>query len=280
MSPEQLLSAFLATWQDHVKLPEQWAWAAVGVPALLALGGLMMMIRGARWAPGILGTAFLIGGLAVGRAFSQSLTNLPPIATVGLSGLLALVIGVWMFRLWQAVMLGTVTASAGLLVYYARELTPAVSQWLGDGQNITLRPAGSVVGAEQPARSMLTEAQSLWTHLATNVSGFEFNFWTVVAVAGVAGLAFGWLLPRTSRALWAATLGTIGCGIGTTGVMQKLAPEAMNWMLAHNTAAWATVLGAWAVSFAINYASVRPRPPRTPDPEQEPAAPAPRRATA
>ena len=127
MSPEQLLSAFLATWQDHVKLPEQWAWAAVGVPALLALGGLMMMVRGARWAPGILGTAFLVGGLVAGRAFSQSLTNLPPIATVGLSGLIALVVGVWMFRLWQAVMLGTVTASAGLLVYYVRELTPAVS---------------------------------------------------------------------------------------------------------------------------------------------------------
>lgn len=267
MSPEQILSALLATWHDHVKLPEQWAWATLGIPAVVALGGFTMMWRGARWAPGVMGIAFAGLGLLGGHQASVT-WQLPLGPALGGGALIGLIAGVWMFRFWQALLLGIGAASAGVCVYYVRDLTPAVSQWLGDGHEITLRPAGTVVGAEV-GTSFRTEVASLWQHLTAAVPSFEFNIYTIIIAAGVAGIFFGWMLPRASRALWASTVGTICAGVGVTAIMQKVAPEQLQVLLNNNTVAWAVVGSAWAVSFALNYAAVRPRPAKPAEPESE-----------
>lgn len=267
MSPEQILSAFLATWHEHVKLPEQWAWATLGIPAIVALGGLVMMWRGARWAPGVLGVALAGVGLLGGHQASVA-WQLPLGPSLGGGALVGLIAGVWMFRFWQALLLGIGAATTGAVVYYVRDLTPAVSQWLGDGHEITLRPAGTVVG-DNAGASLRTEIASLWQHLTANVQGFEFNMYTIIIAAGVAGVFFGWMLPRASRALWASTLGTMSAGIGITAVMQRVAPEQLQMLLNNNTVAWAVVGSAWAISFALNYASVRPRPTKPADAEGE-----------
>jgi hypothetical protein len=256
MTMEQMLYAFLATLRDHIQLPG-YEWAPTAATAGIALIGLLLMIRGAKWAPGVGGLGFLaLGG--VGGHFLSLWLGTPQWPTVGITAVGAFALGLALFRIWQAVILAGCFIVAALGAYYAHDLTPAVNAWLGDGATaISIPEAGTVVGTD--AQSAWIKAQSLFSHLSTTVPNFQFNFWALAAGAGVAGLALGLVLPRASRSLWAATIGTIMLGMGATGLMQTHAPQALDWLLADNVRAWSIVGGTWLASFAWNLVTSGPR---------------------
>lgn len=256
MTMEQMLYAFLASVRDHIQLPG-YEWAPSAITVGIALAGLLLMIRGAKWAPGVGAVGFLaLGG--VGGHFLSLWLGTPQWPTVAITGIAAFALGLALFRIWQAVILAGCFIVAALGAYYVHDLTPAVNTWLGDGSAaISLPDAGTVVGSD--AQSGWAKAQSLFGHLSANVPNFQFNFWALLTGAGVAGLALGLVLPRASRSLWAATIGTVMLAMGATGLMETHAPQALEWLLADNVRAWGIVGAVWLASFAWNLVTSGPK---------------------
>ena len=261
MTPEEVIVALFETLTEHLKLPEGYEWAPLAASGLVTAFGLMLLLRGAKWAPGLAAVTFLGIGGCVGSFLSQAIGT-PLWPTVGIVGVLGFVLGLVMFRFWQAVLLATCFMVAGLSVYYARVLTPEVQNWISAGPQsgvITLRDPGSVVGESQPGA--LAEFGSLWAHLDQNVSKFSVTTWTLILSTGLAGLIFGLLLPGISRALWAASLGTIFFGIGLTAALSRFAPTPLDWLKTNHGWAWGIVGVIWLFSLALNLASCRRRKP-------------------
>lgn len=261
MTMEELLYAFLTSLRDHIQLPG-FEWAPTAATAGIALAGLLLMIRGAKWAPGVGAVGFLaLGG--VGGHFLSLWLGTPQWPTVGITAVAAFALGLALFRIWQAAILAACFIVAALGAYYVHDLTPAVNTWLGDGTTaISLPDAGTVVGEE--AQSGWTKAQALFSHLSATVPNFQFNFWALLIGAGVAGLALGLVLPRASRSLWAATIGTVMLGVGATGLLQTHAPQALEWLMADNIRAWGIVSGVWLASFAWNLVTSGPKRAKEP----------------
>lgn len=256
MNPDQLFFALLDTLRTHIQLPEQYAWAPTAIIAGVGLIGLLLMIRGAKWAVGIGSIAFLALGGVGGQLLSGWLGT-PLWPTVGIAAVTAFVLSIALFRLWQAVLLGGAAIAAALGAYYVIDLTPAANAWLGDGTTVTLRDAATPETAG--LARVWTEAQSLFSHLATSVPNFQFNFWALAVSAGIAGLVFGLVLPRASCSLWAATVGTLTLGLSATSLLQSHAPDAFQWLLADAWRAWAIVGAAWLVSFIWNLVTSGPK---------------------
>lgn len=273
MRPDQFLAALYAAISEHVKLPPDLAWTPMVGASLLAGLGLVMLLRGARWAPSLFGAVLAAFGGAAGLAVARG-GGVPVAPAVGVGAILGAALGAWGYRLWLAAALGVGASLAAVSAYYVRDLAPAMQSWLGDGQTIALRPAGSVVGENGGATLALSRAEldSLWNHLAATVPNFVPSFWTILIGAGVVGLAFGWFMPRAARALWAATLGTISLGVGSAGLLQTYAPEYLAWLTTHTREAWIGVVAVWGVSLALNLYSVRRREGKTADAAGQPAA--------
>ena len=262
MALEELLVALFETMTDQLRLPEGYEWAPLAGLCTATGFGLLLLLRGARWAPGLAALTFLgIGGWA--GSFLAGAVGTPFWLTVGVVGVVGCVLGVVMFRFWQALLLAACCVVAGLSVYYARDLTPDVQNWVSatgaELDLIALQPPGTVVGEGRP--SALAELGSLWTHLDQQVPNFATTVWALVASIGLAGLVFGLLLPRASRALWAATLGTVFLGVGGTLLLKQFEPGAYDWLLADNARAWAIVGVVWLASFVLNLLTCRHRKP-------------------
>lgn len=259
MDTQQLVQALYSAAMQHVQLPPGMQHAALLGLAAVGLFGLLLMVRGARWAAGLGSLGFLaVGGLGGTHLAGYFGTPLWP--TVAVSAAASFVIGLALFRIWQAVILAACCAGAAMTAFYIKDLAPQVSTWLGDGEQVTLPAPGSVVG--DATQTAMAQLQSLWGHLGTTVPNFEFNFWTLLVLSGVAGLAFGLLLPRFSKALWAATLGTILLGMSVTGMLGRYAPEQLAWLQANHAAAWGIVGVAWAGSFLYNLLTTGEKKPR------------------
>ena len=256
MSPE-LLFALFETFTEHIKLPEGYGWAPIAGLSAATGFGLLLLLRGARWAPGLAAVTFLaIGGL--GGSFLVRAIGTPFWPTVGVAGVLGFVLGLVMFRFWQALLLATCCIIAGLSVYFVRSLHPEVANWhasLAESGLVTLPPAGTIAGDNRP--SALAELNSLWQHLDANVPSFATTSLVLVLSTGLAGLIFGLLLPRASRALWATSLGTLTFGVGATALLKQFAPDALDWLLADNLRAWVIVGIIWLLSLGLNLATCR-----------------------
>ena len=179
MSMDNWILSLWESLRHQIALPDQWQWAPVAGLGVLAIAGLMMMLRGARWAPGFAGVAFLaIGGL--GGQFLGNAIGIPIWPAIVVGGLAGLFVGVWAFRLWQAVMLAACCIVAATSVYYVRTLEPEVRNWVAPSVQVAaaefaLPDAGTVVGEERP--TAVQELTGLWNHLTANVDGFEGTIW-------------------------------------------------------------------------------------------------------
>ncbi len=275
MSPDQLIYGLFDLASEHIKPPAGYEWLPAAAMGAVAFFGLLMCLRGARWAPALSGVALAGVGAAGGLALSDSIGT-PALATAIVAAALSAAIGVVLFRFWQALLLAVCCVAIGYGIYFARTLTPEVDNWLAatsdPQQLVTLEPAGSVVGAQQSFR--WDDLRSLGRHLEAHVPGFARTSWSIVLGAGLAGLVFGLLLPRLSRSLWAATIGTLLLGVGTAALLNQYRPDALEWLLADDKRAWAIVAGVWALAVILNLASSgkrKARPSRDAEGQSQPA---------
>ncbi len=276
MSPEKMLYGLFDFASSHLTPPPGYEWAPLAVVGALALVGLLFLTRGARWARALAGLTFLAIGGGAGVAVARAIGT-PQWPTVGVGAAVCCLVGVMLFRFWQALILALTCVLAGFSVYYVRTLTVPVDNWMSasaDPNFVSLDPAGTVVGAART--SGWVRFQDLWAYLSQNVPGFSTNAWAILLGAGIGGLLIGLLLPRLSRALWAATLGTVLAGVGVAALLKDYLPDALDWLLADNTRAWAIVGGVWALSVILNFLTAGKRKhKRAPKParaEAEPAA--------
>ena len=172
MMPGRLLFALFETMTEHLRLPEGYQWAAWAATGLVTAFGLLLLIRGAKWARGLAALAFLgIGGVA--GSFLAHAIGTPWWPTVGVVGAVGFVLGLMLFRFWQAVLLASCFVIAGLSVYYVRGLYIEIDRWNSlapQATEITLPMAGTVVGDNRP--TAMQGLSSLWTHLSQNMDGF------------------------------------------------------------------------------------------------------------
>ena len=278
MNMEDLLGRLFELVTAQVRLPAEYAWAPLGAAFALVVGGLLFLIRGAKWAPGFTAVAFLgLGG--VGGYYLTPLIGTPLAVTVALTAVVSALIGIGFFRFWQAAALAGCLMCAGFGVYFARVLTPEVNAWLepepADVVAIQLPDAGTVVGEARD--TALTKVSSLWSHLSATVPNFQLSFWSVICSTGLAGLIFGLLLPRASRALWATSIGTVLLGVGSVFVLKQYSPDSLTWLKSNTTWAWGVVGVIWLTGFLYNFTSVRRR--KAPTDASADAVPAAKTAT-
>jgi len=255
---ESMLGGLIETALAQVRLPEGYEWAPLAISGTILLLGLLMMVRGARWARGMGAFAFLGVGAAVGAVLSTRLGT-PAVPTAGVVGVVALVGSLIFFRLWQAMVLAACFALAGVGVYYAQSLTPHVESYFSRGlendQWISLQPAGAVVATA--GVSAPSELGSLYSHLAATVPQFQFNLFSILGATALAGLVFGWLLPRVSISLWAATQGTLALGIGAAGLLKLAAPSWLDMLVQNPQAGWGLLAIVWVGGFIYNLLATR-----------------------
>ncbi len=259
MTPGEILFALFETMSEHLRLPDGYVWTPLVGVSIVTGFGLLLLVRGARWAPGLAALTFLAFGGFAGSFLARAIGT-PFWPTIGVAGVLGFVLGLVLFRFWQALLLSCCFVIAGLSVYYVRGLYVEIDRWISlapAATEITLPMAGTVVGENRP--TAIQDLSSLWTHLSQNVDGFQTTFWILVSSTGLAGLIFGLFLPRASRALWATSLGTLFFGIGTTALLMRLAPNVFGWLRANDAWAWGIVGLVWTLSLAYNLATCRRR---------------------
>ncbi|RMF81902.1 MAG: hypothetical protein D6744_06610 [Planctomycetota bacterium] len=260
MNFEDLLARLMAMAAEQLRLPQEYAWAPAGATIVALLAGLLLLVRGARWAPGFTALAFLgLGG--VGGYYLTPVLGTPQLATIGVVGVAAALLGVGLFRFWQALALSACLMCIGMSVYFARVLAPEVDAWMEPAPanvvDIQLPQAGSVVGEQRETAT--AKLASLWSHLSAHVPHFQVTFWSLIASTGLAGLIFGLLLPRASRALWGTSIGTVLFGTAAAMLLKKFAPDALAWLQANPNWGWGVVAAIWLGGFLHNYRDTRRR---------------------
>lgn len=276
------MDAWLQTAFDTVikHIPANLAWTPLAATGLVLLVGLTLLMKGARLAPLVGALAFLVVAGAGGALVSRWIgTPLWPTLTLG--GVAGFLLGLLFFRLWQAVLVAGCFAGASLLVYTLRIVSPHIDQYASQGfdasqgvTGITIPAEGSSVAA---AGSIAAELEQLWGYLAARIPSFQTSLGAITISAGLAGLLFGLLLPRASRALFAATAGTVCCVLALSAGVKVLAPHVLAWLSPHGAWCWAAIGILWLLGFAHNLRDMRG--PRTkPAPREE--APAARTAPA
>ena len=263
MNANELAQRLFETVTQHV--PPGAHWVAPAGLATLTLIGIVMMVRGAKLAPAFAALAFLgLGG--VGGSFLADWVALPVWPTMGVIGVVGLIIGLTLFRFWQAALLAACCAGGALSVYYVQVLQPHAASFVygNPGALVTVPEPGAVL-VESTAASVTASAAAsasqvlsqLWSHLSANVSSFQTNFMLILSSAAIAGLVFGWLLPRASRALWGASLGTIFFLAGLMALLQMFAPTAAAWLTSRGPWSWAVLSAVWAASLIYNLVTCR-----------------------
>src|SRR5215471_4790593 len=120
MDTQQLLYALYSSATQHVKLPEGMEHAPLFASAAVGIFGLLLMLRGAKWAAGLGSLAFLAFGALAGTHLANYFST-PVWPTVGICAAACFVVGLVLFRIWQAVMLGACCAGLAISAYYVKD---------------------------------------------------------------------------------------------------------------------------------------------------------------
>jgi hypothetical protein len=242
---------------DTVKayIPPGSEWMPLAASGVVALIGLVFMVKGARLAPVLAALVFAaIGGLAgplVAPMLSAPLW--PTVAGCSAAGLL---LGVVLFRVWLALLVAACLALVAMTVYGGQVLRDPLNDYLSAGldrekQLVTLPDAGSPV---TPSAKWQKELAGLWSYLGANVPNFQDSVWAIMGSTGVAGLIFGLLLPKLARAFWAASTGTALLFLAVGTVVQLHWPNYVPWLWREGLVVAA---GLWALSLVFNWVDVR-----------------------
>ena len=258
MDINNLPNVILDAISQHI--PPEAAWIPTLMLAVTAFLGVMFMVKGARLAPALSAIVFALVGGVMGT-FLPGLLGTPLWPTVFVSGAAGLVLGLLLFKVWLAVLVGVCLASAGLSVYSGRVLREPLSEYLAAGldtqQQLVTLPAAVDGSVEAPSPG--EELGRLWSYLAENVESFETSFFAIVISTGLAGLIFGLALPRAARSFVAATLGTGLLLLAAGAFTRTYWPAGVDLL---NQWGLLTAGVLWCAALVYNIADQRPARPR------------------
>ena len=248
-------------------IPQGAAWVPYAATGLVVVFGLILMLKGARLAPLMAACAFLGIG-AVAASFAANSLATPVWPTIAIGGVIGFGIGLILFKIWLAILVAACFIGSSLTLYGVQVVSPYVRAYASQGYDareaavgVTLPAPGSVLAA---APTTPAELGQLWTYLVGNVPNFQRSILAIVASMGLAGILVGLLLPRASRAVFAATVGTFCVMVGLSAGLKELWPDALTWLIALGSKAWIPVGVIWLASLLHNYLDIRRKRPTKP----------------
>lgn len=248
-----VLSMLMDLGRQH--LPQGYVGATYLLLGLGVIAALIMLSKGARLVPFISAVAFLGGGVSVGAGVAQHFgwTPWPSIVVLGAVGV---ALGALLHRFWLAVVLGGCFAVAALGVYSANVVAPHYDDFV-QGASLNEDPVYSLPDAAGDAPDPAAAAGEFVNYLSQQVPHMRLILAVVALSAGLAGLVFGLLLPTLSRALVAATAGTLTLLFTLTGLLH-LAGKA-HWTEHASSWGWIVVACLWSGSLLFNLLDERRR---------------------
>ncbi|MEW6198928.1 MAG: hypothetical protein AB1601_09725 [Planctomycetota bacterium] len=235
-------------------LPDGAAWILIAAGAVVGGIGLLFMVKGARLAPMLAALVVAAFGAGAGPVVSN-LTHAPLWPVVAGCGVVGLGLGVLLFRVWLAILVGLCLAGAGLSIYTGQVLRDPLNAYLTSGldreqQLVTLPTPGDAGGSP----TWTAEATQLWNHLTGNVPNFQASFFALVLSTAVGGFILGLAFPRLARAFWAASFGTGLLLSGVYGVLHAGWPAGLPWVNQ-----WGPMVAGvmWGISMVYNLVDLK-----------------------
>lgn len=269
-----VLSGFMQTLGTQIQLPTEWAWAFPVGAAGLGLFGLVMLLNGARLARAMTAGSLLLVGGAAGLWLSEVIAT-PKLPTMLVAGVVGLLVGLGLFRLWLAGLMAGSFVLIGLTCYTGTVLWPHLTQYTTAGlsaetQEVTLPAAGTVT--DQAQKSLSAEWQRFTGYLAEHVPNLNASVGAIVISTALAGLIFGLLLPRTSRAVLASTVGTVCIAFAVAGILKVFWPDAFAYLANSSAGTWVGLGIMWLASFVLNLVRCKDKKAAAAKDEDGPAA--------
>lgn len=251
-------SKLLEGLTEHFPQNQLWVpWAGTAVMLVL---GMVLLVKGARLAPKLLALSFLVLGGVVGSHIADRF-SLPFWPIVASAGVVGAVLAFALFRILLAGFLAGCAVLGSLAAYGINVLNAPLARYAPglDSHGLVQLPEASGLPL-----TPWTELQKVWTYLATHpdIPNFQQSFWAIIVSTGIAGLMVGLLLPRASRALWAATAGVLFTGVGLYAGFDRLDSQVLDPLSRNTMLAWGVVGGVWLISFVLNLRDLRERRPR------------------
>lgn len=276
MNLNDLPKMLLDTLHQHVSSGT--AWMTYGLMGIVALFGLVSLIKGARTAPLAIAAALALAAGFAGTFAARGLGT-PPLPTIGVTGVVGLLLGFAFFRGWLALLMSATAVFAALSFYGGSVLHKPLAEYTSsnfDHQNQLVTLPGEAADATSNA-NVSEEMRKLWAYLSNrqDVPNFQTTFWTIAGSSAVAGLIFGLLLPSLTRALLAATSGSV-VFFGALWLLAHTArPELAAKIDVASPWVWGAAGAVWFISLLYNFTDVRkPRSARKPADAALAAAPA------
>lgn len=271
MESQELLHSLLQALREHI--PSGPGWTPVTLTAAAGLLGLILMLRGARFAPAVVALGLTIGGGFVGSLVSNwAAIPLGPALCAGIGGVAGLILSLALFRLWIALQVAALLVAAALALYSTRLAQP-LSTFVSKEYDPQTQQVTLLAPEELPPQQQAwhTQAADLWAYLGEQVPAFQISFFAIVVSAALAGLVFAGLMPKAARSFWAATLGTGLFVASAWFVLYALAPPE----LLERVGPWGpTIAGTlWCVSLLANLIDLvwtRKPKPREDEPKAKP----------
>lgn len=238
--------------RQHLPAGADWAPLAIAVAVLLL--GLVVVLRGARLAPVLSACVFMAGG-CLAAPLVTAYTGLPTLPLMIIGGTLGLVIGIVLFRLWFALVVALSMIAATLGFYTAQTVIPSIEDFNVRG----LQAASDVLIVTLPdapapgASSWFALPPELLQYLNQQHPSLGLNAAAIALASGAAGLFLALLLPKTARALWAATVGTLLFVPSAYFVLAGVWQTGADWLGRYPLVVAAIV---WSASLLINLADV------------------------
>lgn len=254
----EALSTLMHALMQHI--PTGAAWIPLAGALLATAAGIVLISKGAKLAPYMVAIVFLLAG-GVGGSFIANLFSLAAWPTIITAGIVGLIAGLAMFRIWLSGILGACFISAALLFYGVKVLSPHLEKYAAEGSQpfdgiIKLHPADALSSSEP--RTPSQELSHLWNYLSVQVPNFQSSFYAIVASSGLAGILLGLLASRTARAVCAATAGVALLAGGVSGLLHMLFPVALAWLDSVSPWSWAGVAAIWLSSLIHNIRDCKP----------------------
>ncbi len=261
-------------------IPHAVVWVPQVGTAVVGVLGLALLIKGARLFPAIIALIFMGGGGLAGTYVADAFgTMLWP--TVIVLGVVGFALGYFLFKVWLAALVGGCLAAIALTLYGAKVVSPHIENFSSSNLKVEQGVMGVSIpdsGAAPVANGTPSSwAEQAWTHLSTVVPNFQTSFWTILVSVGLAGLVFGFLLPKVARSLVAATVGSVLFLIAVLMLLRANWPGALQAIDQLGEWRWIIITGLWGISLLYNLFDFhrKPRPAASvEEPEAAGAAPA------
>lgn len=264
MGAETLVTRLFETITQHI--PPGMEWAPATGAGVLAVVGLVFMIKGAKLALVLAALVFaLVGGAAGGQA--AGFVPVPSMACALVGGAIGLTLGIVLFRFWFALLVAFCLVGAALTVYGAKVAQPAINDYQirglelasENGPGITLPDADESTESPVSEVAWRAEAVDFWNYLGQEVPNFQASFVAIVITTGLAGLILGLLLPKTARAFWAATVGVGVFLPAVYALLHEAWPAGAAWVQDWGLTIAATL---WGISLLVNLSDMFEKRPK------------------